>query len=122
MYPKPTGGRSIPIIVGGESDAAIARAARLGDGWNAINLPVAAAVESIALLKQQAREHGREADRLRIIATIFPATPLAELARYRDAGVTEFNLMTGDVPTGPAELEAHLGELAERFVQSVAKW
>jgi len=116
MYPKPFGGRRIPILIGGESDAAIRRAACLGDGWNAINLPVEQAGARIALLKRIAQEHGRDPAQLRFIATVFPATSAAELVRYRDAGVTEFNLMTGEVPVEAREIDDHLSRLAERFV------
>lgn len=122
MYPKPAGERRLPLLVGGESDAALTRAASLGDGWNPINLPVTAAKERIVKLKALAYEHGRQADALRIVATIFPATPVSDLVLYRDAGVTEFNLMTGEVPTQSDAIEAHLGRLADTFVKVVADW
>lgn len=122
MYPKPTDGRRIPILLGGESDFSLRRVARLADGWNAINLPVDDAPSRIAMLKQLTREQGRDPQALRIIATIFPTTALDVLERYRDAGVTEFNLMTGDVPLDPASLEDWMQSSREKFVEPVVGW
>ena len=51
---------SIPIWVGGSSDAAVKRAARLGDGWMPIMAPDAEAEEKLALLRRELRVHGRE--------------------------------------------------------------
>ncbi len=121
MYPKPVRG-GIPILVGGESEAALNRVAMLGDGWNAIKLPVERAAERIVRLKELTRRHGRDPDDLRLIATVFPSTPADILARYRDAGVTEFNLMTGEIPVEDAALDAKLEELSTRFVEHVADW
>ena len=33
LLPRPYGGRRIPVLIGGHSDAALKRAARIGDGW-----------------------------------------------------------------------------------------
>jgi len=52
--------QSIPIWVGGSSDAAVKRAARLGDGWMPIMAPDAEAEEKLALLRRELRVHGRE--------------------------------------------------------------
>ena len=38
VNPRPVRERRIPIVVGGNSDAALRRAARLGDGWYGFNL------------------------------------------------------------------------------------
>ena len=37
MFPKPVQEGGVPIVVGGESEAAMARAARTGDGWHTFN-------------------------------------------------------------------------------------
>jgi len=53
--------RTVPIWVGGSSDAAVKRAARLGDGWMPIMAPDAEAEQKLALLRAEMRAHGRGA-------------------------------------------------------------
>jgi len=52
--------RPIPIWFGGVSDAAMARAARLGDGWMPIIAPDAKAEEKIAALREKLASLGRD--------------------------------------------------------------
>ena len=87
MYPKPAQSR-LPIHVGGESDAAIARAARVGDGWYTFNrLPedVPAALDRLDDLLQQ---NGRtRADvQVSVCPYMHPLTPDMVTA-YGEAGV-----------------------------------
>jgi len=53
--------RPIPIWVGGSSDAAVKRAARLGDGWMPIMAPDKEAERKLALLREEMRVRGRDA-------------------------------------------------------------
>jgi len=53
--------RPIPIWFGGSSDAAVKRAARLGDGWMPIMAPDAQAEQKLAALREQRKSLGREA-------------------------------------------------------------
>jgi probable F420-dependent oxidoreductase len=50
----------IPIWVGGTSDGAVKRAARLGDGWMPIMEANAEAEQKLALLRGEIRVHGRD--------------------------------------------------------------
>jgi probable F420-dependent oxidoreductase len=52
--------RPIPIWFGGVSDAAVTRAARLGDGWMPIIEPDAQAEEKLRALREQLRSFGRD--------------------------------------------------------------
>lgn len=52
--------RPIPIWFGGVSDAAVTRAARLGDGWMPIIDPDAEAAEKLEALREQLRSFGRD--------------------------------------------------------------
>jgi probable F420-dependent oxidoreductase len=52
--------RPIPIWLGGISDAAVRRAARLADGWMPIMAPDAQAEQKLALLDDELRSHGRD--------------------------------------------------------------
>jgi probable F420-dependent oxidoreductase len=117
LYPKPVREGGLPIVIGGESDAAIRRAARHGDGWIAYKLSVDEAPKRIALLKRLAGELGRDPERLRIVVGIFGHTTRDEMARYREAGVTDFNLViAGQLPLNEPALTEAVGELGERFV------
>jgi len=50
----------IPILIGGHSEVAIDRAARLGDGWIAAGVSPQRLSELIALLHTACRRHGRD--------------------------------------------------------------
>ena len=52
--------RPIPIWFGGSSDAAMRRAARLGDGWMPIMAAEAQAEQKLAALKEQLESFGRD--------------------------------------------------------------
>src|SRR5262249_42421965 len=58
--------RPIPIWFGGVSDAAVTRAARLGDGWMTIIEPDAEAAAAIGTLREQPCSVGRDADQVGI--------------------------------------------------------
>jgi probable F420-dependent oxidoreductase len=59
MLPPPVQ-RPIPIWFGGTSDAVVARAARLGDGWMPIMAPDAQAEQKLAALREQLESFGRD--------------------------------------------------------------
>jgi len=52
--------RPIPIWFGGSSEAAVTRAARLGDGWMPIMAPDAEGEETLARLREQLKSFGRD--------------------------------------------------------------
>src|SRR5262245_30309019 len=52
--------RPIPIWFGGISDAAVKRAAKVGDGWMPIIPPDHTAEQKLALLRDEMRKHGRQ--------------------------------------------------------------
>ena len=58
--------RTIPIWIGGSSDAAVKRAARLGDGWMPIMAPDGEAEQKLVLLREEMRAHGRDSDDVRL--------------------------------------------------------
>jgi len=62
--PKPLQKPSIPVVIGGVSRAAIRRAARLGDGWQPLGLSPEALGQGIALLREEARAHGRDISKI----------------------------------------------------------
>ncbi|WP_067813100.1 TIGR03619 family F420-dependent LLM class oxidoreductase [Actinomadura kijaniata] len=85
----PVPARPIPVYIGGDSDAALRRAARVGDGW--IGNRVYPEDELEALLRRLSgflAEHGRTLADLDVVAPI-AAMPSADLyRRWADRGVT----------------------------------
>lgn len=104
--PRPM--HTIPILIGGHSDAALDRAARIGDGWIAAPMPAAALGDRIAALRSRAAAYGRDPMELRIVASMrcggSPPT-LQTLAAFAEAGVDHLQLELG-LPRGEQELEA----------------
>lgn len=120
-YPKPARPGGIPVLIGGESKAALRRVATMGDGWLPYNLPVEDAAGVIAGLKEMTRAAGRDPDALRIIKIVYSNARLDDLKRYRDAGVTEFNMSTsGEIPLDDAGMEACFERFQETLVEPLS--
>ena len=64
--PKPVQKPHPPIHVGGESDAALQRAARAGDGWIGIEPELETVSRAIARLGELRKEAGREGERFEV--------------------------------------------------------
>lgn len=121
-FPKPARAGGVPILIGGESKPAMRRVARLADGWLPYNLPVDAAPRAIAELKALTREHGRDPEALRIIKIVYSNAAIDDLKRYRDAGVTEFNVASsGEIPRDAAGIAAKFREFAETLVGPIGE-
>ena len=88
VYPKPVA-RGVPVVVGGNSDAALRRVAAFGDGWYGFNVDAAAVPERIAVLAEACRDAGRSPDELRVAVALGDPDP-AHLPALAQAGVTEF--------------------------------
>ena len=84
--PKPVQKPHPPIHVGGESDAALRRAARAGDGWIGIEPELETVSRAIARLGELRREAGREGERFEVTIGAALEGPDAA-ARLEEAGV-----------------------------------
>jgi probable F420-dependent oxidoreductase len=86
IEPHPPG--PVPILSGGESEAALRRAARICDGWVGYAYRWDAAVHYARRLTELRREYGRQDEPFEILLALFePPTP--ELyQRAEDAGIT----------------------------------
>jgi probable F420-dependent oxidoreductase len=73
--PKPLQKPSIPVVIGGVSRAAIRRAARLGDGWQPLGLAPDTLGEAMAVLREEARAHGRDVSTIPVSITLGIAAP-----------------------------------------------
>jgi probable F420-dependent oxidoreductase len=61
VNPKPVRDTGIPVVLGGNSDAALRRVAAWGDGWYGFYLPDADTVaERVAFLRERCRQIGRD--------------------------------------------------------------
>jgi probable F420-dependent oxidoreductase len=80
--------RPIPILVGGHSEAAIDRAARLGDGWIAAAMSPERLAEHLLLLRAAAGRHDRDPASLLVHCGVSGGdTSLEHLHRYAELGV-----------------------------------
>lgn len=88
MYPKPIQAPHPPIHVGGESDAAMARVARVGQGWISFNRRPEDLPEPLARLDAILADHGRSRGDVAItVCPYFHPTTPDSVARYAEAGV-----------------------------------
>ena len=76
-----------PILVGGESDAALRRAARLGDGWIGIHHTFASGEAQITRLRALLTEQGRDSAGFQIVLG-GDITTRDDIARWEELGVT----------------------------------
>ncbi len=85
--PKPVQQPHPPLHVGGESDAALRRVARYGDGWYGIGHTLDTIGPVLSRLRAICRAEGRDPDGLEII-TATHLEQREDLRRWEDAGVT----------------------------------
>jgi probable F420-dependent oxidoreductase len=113
VNPKPVRGRRIPVVVGGNSDAALRRVAAFGDGWYGFNLSAAAAAERIAVLARHCQDHGRSLSELSVAVALTDGDP-SMLPGLAEAGVTELVVVAAP-PSDPAEALTWITSLAGRW-------
>jgi probable F420-dependent oxidoreductase len=115
VNPKPVHDRRIPIVLGGNSDAALRRVAAWGDGWYGFNLDsVDSVAERVEFLHALCREQGRDPAELRLAVALreLRAPDAASLAAL---GVDELVLVEG--PPDDARAAADwVGTLADRWM------
>jgi alkanesulfonate monooxygenase SsuD/methylene tetrahydromethanopterin reductase-like flavin-dependent oxidoreductase (luciferase family) len=87
--------RRIPIVIGGNSDAALRRVAAWGDGWYGFNLDgVDAVAERVAVLRGFCEQQDRDPAELRIAVALRDLTP-DDVAPLAASGVDELVLVEG---------------------------
>lgn len=96
QYPKPVQQPHPPLYFGGESDAALRRAATIGDGWFGFSHDPASAKERLDVLDRLLAENGRTRKEVRILIAPFRhrATP-EMLEQFAELGVDEVILQAG---------------------------
>jgi probable F420-dependent oxidoreductase len=119
VNPKPFGGRQIPIYLGGNSDAALRRAAAWGDGWYGFNLDDLAHVrERIACLDLLCDEVGRHRSELRLAVALRGPVP-DDVEALAGLGVDELVLVDGP-PDDPAAAADWVAAMADRWASAIA--
>lgn len=117
VNPKPVRDRRIPIVLGGNSDPALRRAASWGDGWYGFNLADVAAVrDCVGRLDRFCAESGRDRAQLRLAVAL--ANPRdSDIGALAELGVDELVL----VQTPPDRADAVAGwvaALADRWIKN----
>lgn len=85
--PKPLQHPWPPLLIGGESDAALRRAARAGDGWIGMSHTLETAATQLERLRKLRAEAGRAGDAFEICLGA-PVTSSEGVARWEELGVT----------------------------------
>jgi probable F420-dependent oxidoreductase len=83
-------GREIPIIVGGVSEAAMRRTARLGAAWAPAYLDTEELRAGIAKIHEYRREYGSDDRPLRVYTSPTDVLEPDDFRRAEEAGVTDF--------------------------------
>jgi probable F420-dependent oxidoreductase len=116
VNPKPVRSRRIPIVVGGNSDAALRRAAAWGDGWYGFNLDGVAEVRTrITKLDELCAGLNRDRSELRL-AVALRSPSVSDYEELAVLGIDELVL----VESPPDRAEAAAGwvrELAEKWMK-----
>jgi len=115
VNPKPTRAQSIPIMVGGNGDAALRRVVTWGDGWYGFNLDGPGAVaERMTTLQRLCVEHGRDRSELKVAVALRDPQP-HDLDPLVDLGVDEL-VIVGGPPPDPRAAADWVSALAHRWM------
>jgi len=112
MFPKPIQRPHPPIHIGGESGAALRRAARLGQGWHTFNRTPTELAAGLRELDVQLEEAERNRDEVRVtVCPYFQQLTPDDIARYAEVGADAvaalfFCFSAGDVSQTFDNLEA----------------
>lgn len=118
MHPKPVQDPHPPLHFGGESDAALARVARVGQGWYSFNRLPHEVGEGLARLEDALAAQGRTRADVRVtVCPYFNGLTPEMVEAYHEAGVDEvtalfFAATPEDVPAAFDELQPCLDRLA----------
>jgi alkanesulfonate monooxygenase SsuD/methylene tetrahydromethanopterin reductase-like flavin-dependent oxidoreductase (luciferase family) len=117
--PKPVQDPHPPMHFGGESDAALRRVARVGQGWHGFSVEPDVVPERVATLTKVLEEQGRSRDDVVVsICPYFNGLDAAKVEAYAEAGVDQvvafFFADSADGVPGALDAVADLVDLAHR--------
>jgi probable F420-dependent oxidoreductase len=113
VNPKPLQQNGIPVVLGGNSDAALRRVALDGDGWYGFNLDgVAAVADRLGVLRGLCDEAGRSPEDLTLAVALRAPAP-EDLPALAELGVDEL-VVVASPPA--ADAGRWVQQLAERWI------
>jgi probable F420-dependent oxidoreductase len=114
VNPKPVRDRKLPIVVGGNSDSALARVAAYGDGWYGFNVPSAAVADRLGVLAGYCQERRRPLDELTLAVALADGTPEV-VPLLAEAGVTELVIVAAP-PGEVGQVDSWIADLAAEWM------
>jgi probable F420-dependent oxidoreductase len=118
VNPKPVRDRRVPIVLGGNGDAALHAVAAWSDGWYGFNLAnVEDVAERVAYIRQRCRDGGRDAGELWLAVALRKPRP-ADVSALADVGIDEL-VLVGAPPDGARPAADWVVALAERWMPSI---
>jgi len=109
MFPKPVQS-PVPIHIGGESDAALARVARAGDGWHTFNRSPDELAGPLARLDTLLAGADRSRDDIEVtVCPYFQPLDADRAARYAEAGADAVSALL--IPIDEDSLRTQLDDL-----------
>ena len=115
VNPKPVRNRRIPVVIGGNSDAALRRVAAWADGWYGFNLASVEAVgERIGKLSRLCGEAGRDRSELKL-AVALNEPSVRDIDALSELGIDELVLVEAP-PDRPGVAADWVSALADRWM------
>jgi probable F420-dependent oxidoreductase len=125
IWMRPTPAEPIPIWIGGQSEAALRRAARLGDGWIASGCGVDELEGWIGRLDRLRREAGRARDPFSVLVPLAEVPDVDAARRCADLGVDvvlwPVAFQIGKLTSPISEKRRALEDFAERVIARVGR-
>jgi probable F420-dependent oxidoreductase len=114
MYPKPVQEPHPPVHFGGESSAAISRAARIGQGWHTFGRLPQDVGPVLEYLDRELERSGRSRAGFQVTVSpyLHPLTP-EMVDQYAEAGIDQLTVML--LAFAPSDVEAALDSLEPCF-------
>lgn len=121
MSPVPT--KPVPIVIGGHAKVALARAARLGDGWISANTDFETLRTLIGQLNELRKQYGTDQrGDYEIHAYDMNARTLDDFRRLRDIGATDICTTPWNVYQGSLSLQDKLDGVRRFGEEIIAKY
>ena len=111
----------VPILCGGESEAALRRAARLCDGWVGYAYSWDDAVGYAQRLNTLRREYGREKEPFDILLALLEPPSVDLYRRAEDAGITQVMIRPWGAPDPALGGVEQFREPIERFAEQIVE-
>lgn len=118
--PQPVNG-TVPIVVGGHTEAAARRAGRLGDGFFPGRGSPEGVSELLGIMREAAGEAGRDPDQIEVTAmgqAALGGDPLEGVRAMEEVGV--HRLVIPPLSFDPSEIGGALGSFGERVIAKLA--